>query len=1757
MSTHTSPAVEIQSLAQLIFDSTNDVMFLIRVEPDGEFICLAVNQAYLKATRLQEAQVAGKNIRHILPDEALATALRGYNSAITTRSATTYHEKIDFGFGEDIVETTITPVIDPSGRCTHLIGTSKDLKPMKMADQKNRMLLQTFKGVNECLCVTNMHDEILFVNDAFLKTYGYDNEQELLNNSIAIVNPGFDSQATIADVTTATKNGGWQGELWNKKKNGEVFQIQLSTSPVYNEEGQITAMIGIANDITERKANEKTLIESEERYRLLAENSSDIIALYDKDFRLLYMSPAGEQLSGYTLEEAQNLSIWDLVHPDDREKVMRASEASLKQKKISNSVAYRFVAKDGRLTWIETNSTRVFNDRGELERVVAVSRDISMHKEIEELIMGRNRKVELLSRSATEMIELPDLPSIYKYICNNIHQIYRDTIVLFVTIDEERMETTLTEVAGLESVIFRKVADLTGFNPLGKKYRLLPSHHKIFKRAHFREFQGGLAEFAASEFPELIANLIQKILGITHIYTIGINKGKKLLSAVHIFARHNNKITDAEFVETLIKQAGIIIERKMLEEQMRFQATILDQISDRVTVTDLDGVITYINKAEEKMMKLTSGDILGKTVKVYGENPQEGATQDEIIEKTLAHGEWRGEIVNYPADGTELFLEVRTKVITDIHNNPIAMCGISTDISGRKKNENELVRKEKRYRDLVENLNDVVFSLDARGFFTFVSPVVITFTGHDPAEMIGKHFTDFIHPDDLPATAAETDYLNQKPLTDYECRLLTITGNEIWIRCSIRLNFNDRNSPEYTGIAQNITRQKEAEFSLKESEAQFKSLFDNAADAIFIAGMESGIILEANEAATRLLMIPRESLIGLHQTRLHPSGEEQHSRQTFLQQQAELKKGGPAHTTENTLIREDGTEVVVEILASKVLFKGEICQMGTFRDITSRKRAEQALQESETRFKILHNASFGGIVIHDQGVILDCNRGLSEMTGYPLGELMQMDLLLLIAPGSRNHVKEKINQQYEKPYEATGLRQNGEEYPLRLEARNIPFKGKEVRTVEFRDITDLKASEQKLQYQSDFRKLLIEISSNYINMPLGAAEPAIRNSLGRMGEFVAADRVYTFSYDWNLQTCTNTYEWCAEGIEPQIDVLQDVPLAMMPDWVTAHQQGQPMFVADVAALPPGEVREILEPQGIKSVIAVPLMHHRHCIGFVGFDSVSRHHVYTDEEQQLLKVFAQMLVNIELRKTMELDLIHARVKAEEGEQKVRSMFENTLAGILFCNGVGTIIEANPAALRIMGSPSLEASKTVNLLTHKPLQDIGFSQNLQKSIQEKQIVSDEVLYTSKWGKTVFIKYFLIPIVINDTLMGVWANLQDLTDLWQTQNDLKNAKEKAEESDKLKTAFLLNMSHEIRTPMNGIIGFINLLDDAELEENDKQDYIAIINKSSQRLLDTINDIIEISKIESGHLEVTLSNVNLGEVMKFHHDFFKQQTDEKGLQLTCLLPTIDTPRLIKTDRHKLDGILSNLLKNAVKFTKTGKIEFGLSQHDQALRFFVKDTGIGIPANRLEAVFERFIQADNNVTRPYEGSGLGLTITKAYVTALGGKIEVSSEEGIGTTFYFSIPYHPSTDQKKPSASDVEREAIAENHLILIAEDDDVNFFVITKMLQKENFHLIRAVSGEDTIQAVADNPNISMVLMDVKMPGMSGYDATRAIREFNPHIPILAQTAHAFVGEMDKALEAGCNDYITKPIDKNELLRKIHYWISAKPVAARKTIPK
>ena len=504
------------------------------------------------------------------------------------------------------------------------------------------------------------------------------------------------------------------------------------------------------------------------------------------------------------------------------------------------------------------------------------------------------------------------------------------------------------------------------------------------------------------------------------------------------------------------------------------------------------------------------------------------------------------------------------------------------------------------------------------------------------------------------------------------------------------------------------------------------------------------------------------------------------------------------------------------------------------------------------------------------------------------------------------------------------------------------------------------------------------------------------------------------------------------------------------------------------------------------------------------------------------------------------------QSANGSDKTKQYFENLInyanAPIIVWNAHFEIQLFNKAFERLTSySAENVIGKTLHFLF--PEKSISKSiENINHTLTGDFWETIEIPILCKNGETRIVLWNSANIYDKDnkTLLSTIAQGNDITERKNSELELVKSKDKAEESDRLKTAFLQNMSHEIRTPMNAICGFSGQLNKPNLSDEKRKSFVSIIQSSSHQLLSIVTDILTISSIETKQEKPNISKVCINNIIVDLLSVFKQQSINQNISLYAKKELTDNQSEIFTDKTKITQIITNLLTNALKFTHEGFIEFGYNLKETELEFYVKDSGIGIKPELHEKIFERFRQADKSIQMNYGGTGLGLSISKGFVELLGGKIWVQSEPTKGATFYFTIPYKPANEIDKTISPTKQNGNLK---TVLVAEDEEYNFLLIEEYLIDMDLKLIHAKDGKETVEICKANPNIDLILMDIKMPIMSGDTAAKLIKEFRPDLIIIAQSGYALETEIEKYIGI-FDDYITKPINEDELNQKVMKYI-------------
>ena len=490
-------------------------------------------------------------------------------------------------------------------------------------------------------------------------------------------------------------------------------------------------------------------------------------------------------------------------------------------------------------------------------------------------------------------------------------------------------------------------------------------------------------------------------------------------------------------------------------------------------------------------------------------------------------------------------------------------------------------------------------------------------------------------------------------------------------------------------------------------------------------------------------------------------------------------------------------------------------------------------------------------------------------------------------------------------------------------------------------------------------------------------------------------------------------------------------------------------------------------------------------------------------------------------------------------------------IIWMKRNGKIVYVNNAACLMLGYSKTELNKmSIFNLVAEFSEDVW--QEYWTQLKKKKSYVIQLYYKTRMGSEI-----PVEVAFNfQDFEGEEFNFtysRNITERKLAEEKLKNAKEKAEYSDKLKSAFLANMSHEIRTPMNAISGFINLLGDSDINEEQKKEIIELAQSSSNDLLNIVNDIIDISKIEANELIINKSLNYVNRIVAEFYKFYLKDINllyKENVKLRMEIEPNSDKIAIYTDLARFRQVMSNLVSNAIKFTEKGEIVIGYNLvslgNRKLLRFFVKDTGIGIPKQDQDAVFDRFNQLNDNRTKDYKSTGLGLSIAKKLVDLLGGNIGLVSEEGEGSDFYFTLPYQLLETSDTPINIDTYKKELDDwsHKSILVVEDTESNYYLIENYLKNTNIQLSWVKSGREALELFNEKKKFDLVLMDIQLPGMNGYEVSRLVKAYNKEMPVIAQTAYALAGEKERSIKEGCDDYISKPIKKEALIELLRNYL-------------
>ena len=1520
---------------------------------------------------------------------------------------------------------------------------------------------------------------IIDINEAFEREFGFTKLEVVGKTTFDLgINPDAETRKRILEILT--KSGSVRNqEMVLHLKSGEktYYETNIDKVLINGEE----FLYNTVQNISEYKKADNKLKENYNLLRIAGEKAKlggwNVNLNENRCYWSDEVAAIHEMPAGYSPLVEDGINFYA---PEWHDK-MREVFSRCTQEGISYDEEMEIITTNGKRVWVRTMGEAVRDGNGNIYKVQGAFQDITERKNAEEELRKNKSSLE-------------------EYFENDISADY----VASVSGEISNCNKTFLNLFG-----FEKKSDTEKFNITG-----LYKNPEDRKRMIRMVKEQGKVENHELEFISKEGKIIYAII-----------------NAIGIFGKAGKLEKIRGYVVDITKQKNGEKELGKSEEKYRLLFANNPQpmwIYDLETLAFLE-----VNKAAMKHYGYSKEEFLSMTLKDIRPEEDIPALLEDIKNTHLnlnSAGEWRhlkknGELIN---------VEITSHTV--IFNDRKARHILVNDITARK-------RAQLEYQTMIKTSRDGFWIVDAHtGKFLEVNQSYCEMIGYSHGELLQMTIPDIEAVESYEETRQHIELITEKGFDSFESKHKTKSGRIFDVEVSVTFIGSDIN--KFFVFVKDISERKRVENEI----SKLSHAVEQSPASIIVTDLK-GNIEYVNPKTLEITGYTKEELVGKN-PRIINSGEK--PKEEYHQLWSTILSGkqwfGEFHNKKKNGELYWESASISPILNEK---KKIINYVAIKEDITERKRFEDTrkllLEISQLATKQITLTSFLAEVHQKIKKIIRADNfyvALYNETDntysfpYHVDEYDKVELNKAydFSKGYTDYVLKSnqsmiVTPEYKHEVEIDGtIKGYGDELSVWL---GVPFKtaedGKPNGVIAIQDYNNLKSF-------TDTDKTIMEIIAHnigsfierikYMDELVQSKEKAeeserkFRSLFNRVADAI-------FSFDPETFKITEANEATSKIYGYGIDEL--IGMSCLK------------FSAEVD-------RSISTAKNIarKGEEIVSIRHHKKKDGTDLFVQLQGYIIVVNNQPMTFSVCHDITETIK----SEQNLKAAKEKAEESEQRFKSLIENAPDGVVIINERGKFIYGSPNAVRlfgynineVIGHSGDEYTHPDDLpLIYKTIETI-FNDPLQKPTVNYRFRRKNGEY--RWIETTFTN-----LLSDKAINGIILNFTDVTERRQILEDLVTAKEKAEESDRLKSAFLANMSHEIRTPMNGILGFTQLLLEPDLNSKEKESYIKIVHQSGQRMLNTVTDIVEISKIEAGLVQLNLMQTDVNRRMEELFRFFQPEAERKGikLHLEMLLPPTDKD--IKTDQSKLDSILTNLIKNAIKFTKEGEIKVGCQAKANQLEFYVKDTGIGIPKERQQAVFERFIQADIFDKEARQGSGLGLAISKAYVEMLGGEIRVESNPDAisgrqGSTFFFTLP---TNGQVQEISGEIKIEKGDESISpikglnIVIAEDDENSAIYLQTILQSEAGKIILTQKGHETVEACRNNPDIDLVLMDIQMPGMNGYEATLEIRKFNKNVVIIAQTAFALSGDMEKAIVAGCNDYLPKPVNKNELLALIH----------------
>lgn len=927
---------------------------------------------------------------------------------------------------------------------------------------------------------------------------------------------------------------------------------------------------------------------------------------------------------------------------------------------------------------------------------------------------------------------------------------------------------------------------------------------------------------------------------------------------------------------------------------------------------------------------------------------------------------------------------------------------------------------------------------------------------------------------------------------------------------------------------------------------KYKLIFENSHNPVFIINKNQ--VIDCNTSSVKLFKANEiEQLAGLSVYELFPKTDENgNDLDKYIKKNIKKAFKNQSHVFETVILDFENNIIPVEISCTAIPYRDITMLFSVFRDITSVRYAERQVLLNRQKYEAVFHAANEAIFIHDyeSGKILEVNDGFSALFGFEKNEVKDLTVNMLSeakAPYDQEHAMKNIRETLNKGpqlFEWRSKTKSGRTFwsEVSLKAVEIDNKTRVVAVV--RDIDDRKNLEILHINEKEFLRVIFD-SSPAFHVAINSEGKTVmmnKSMLKALGykekDVIGKDYLQKLVPEEEHTNLDNIFQTLTKRRKPtfsQNHILTKKGKKLLVEW-----QGRPLldYKGDLEMFI-GMGIEITEKKLAERRIKESEEQYRVLFETAG-DSIflMDNRIFIDCNQKTLEIFDCTRDQIigkppyefspEFQPDGQKSLKKAIQKinaARNGEPQLFEWKHKKYSGELFDAEVSlnqVKLSTKDYILAIVRD--ISERKSVDNKIKKLNQELGErAKELEKEIKQKTKHQIDLQYQNE-------------------------------QIAKLNQELVFALERSEQSDRLKSAFLANMSHEVRTPLNAVLGFSELLDEEELDKSKRDYYLSIIKSSGNQLLTLINDIIDISKIEAGILQLAKSKLNINRLIdeiELQANAIKEKYEKDHLLIATEKGLDDDNAKVNLDEVRFRQIMLNLIENAIKFTKTGSVTFGYRLKNNYLEFFVRDTGIGVPIDQQKYIFERFRQVELTPKRKFGGTGLGLSIAKALVEMFKGEIWLNSKEGSGTTFYFTLPYKDET--KKPEEKKFIEELPEYNwnkKKLLIVEDEEVNYMFIHEVLKRTGIEVYHAKDGIEAVEFVKNNTDLSIILMDIRLPNMDGFTAIKKIHKINNKIPVIAQTAYASDEDKKKCFEKGCIDYLAKPVKTNVLLTTISKYL-------------